>query len=103
MWDEDGEFLLAEAAYHIPRWLKPETAPHRIFLRAGAVHIVPLPSSPADIGVLPVSPTLQESLALLASGKVRGGAQTTNPLESCPGPLKPELSRFNFPGRLDRS
>jgi hypothetical protein len=25
-WDNDGEFLLIEAAYALPRWLKPETA-----------------------------------------------------------------------------
>ena len=28
-WDNDGEFLLIEAAYALPRWLKPETAANR--------------------------------------------------------------------------
>jgi hypothetical protein len=28
-WDADGEFLLIEAAYALPRWLKPETAGNR--------------------------------------------------------------------------
>ena len=28
-WDNDGEFLLIEAAYSLPRWLKPETATNR--------------------------------------------------------------------------
>ena len=39
--DEDGHFLLIEAAHVIPRWLTPERASNRVFLRAGAVHIVP--------------------------------------------------------------
>lgn len=42
-WDNDGEFLLIEAAYGLPRWLKPETAQNRLWLHAGAVHLVPLP------------------------------------------------------------
>ena len=29
LWDGDGEFLLIEAAYALPRWLKPETAGNR--------------------------------------------------------------------------
>ena len=28
--DSDGEFLLIEAAHHIPKWLKPETAENRV-------------------------------------------------------------------------
>lgn len=43
VWDNDGEFLLIEAAYGLPRWLKPETAQNRLWLHAGTVHLVPLP------------------------------------------------------------
>ena len=39
--DEDGELLLIEAAHAIPRWLTPERATNRVFLRRGALHIVP--------------------------------------------------------------
>ena len=39
--DDDGELLLIEAAYALPRWLTPERAANRIFLRSGALHIVP--------------------------------------------------------------
>ena len=39
--DADGELLLIEAAHAIPKWLTPERAPNRVFLRAGALHIVP--------------------------------------------------------------
>lgn len=30
MWDNDGEFLLIEAAYSLPKGLKPENAEHRV-------------------------------------------------------------------------
>lgn len=43
MWDNDGEFLLIEAAYGLPRWLKPETAQNRVWLHGGAFHLVPPP------------------------------------------------------------
>lgn len=44
-WDNDGEFLLIEAAYALPKWLKPESAANRVWLKEGQLHIVPLPSS----------------------------------------------------------
>ncbi|KAH1161258.1 hypothetical protein GLYMA_01G022800v4 [Glycine max] len=37
----DGDFLLIEAAFHLPRWLNPDSAHHRLFLRDGSLHIVP--------------------------------------------------------------
>ena len=45
--DGDGELLLIEAAHAIPRWLTPETAENRVFLRGGELHIVPRPRTPA--------------------------------------------------------
>ena len=41
--DNDGEFLLIEAANHLPNWLKPETAIHRVWITPplGALHIIP--------------------------------------------------------------
>ncbi|KAJ0703635.1 putative Ecd family protein [Helianthus annuus] len=41
VWDTDGEFLLIEAAFHLPKWLNPETSTNRIFIRGGDLHIVP--------------------------------------------------------------
>ena len=49
--DSDGEFLLIEAADVLPEWVNPLTVVNRVFLSAGTVHIIPPPSSPADIGV----------------------------------------------------
>ncbi|KAJ2663411.1 hypothetical protein IWW48_001294 [Coemansia sp. RSA 1200] len=40
--DADGEFLLAEAAMHIPHWLTPENSSNRVFIYKGRLHIVPL-------------------------------------------------------------
>uniref|UniRef100_A0A2P2K4P3 Protein ecdysoneless homolog n=1 Tax=Rhizophora mucronata TaxID=61149 RepID=A0A2P2K4P3_RHIMU len=41
VWDNDGEFLLIEAAFHLPRWLNPENSKDRVFIRHGDLHIVP--------------------------------------------------------------
>ena len=40
--DNDGQYLLIEAAEHIPSWLSPHNCQNRIWLRAGEVHIIPL-------------------------------------------------------------
>lgn len=37
VWDNDGEFLLIEAAYSLPRWLKPEAATNRVSVEGEAV------------------------------------------------------------------
>ncbi|CAM8881615.1 unnamed protein product [Rhodiola kirilowii] len=41
VWDTDGEFLLIEAAFYLPRWIDPENSENRVFVRGGDVHIVP--------------------------------------------------------------
>lgn len=49
MWDSDGEFLLIETAFSLPRWVKPDTSLNRVFIRRGDLHIVPrdrFPSTP---------------------------------------------------------
>ena len=30
VFDTDGEFLLIEAAHHLPKWLDPDTADNRV-------------------------------------------------------------------------
>ncbi|ODQ53514.1 SGT1-domain-containing protein [Saitoella complicata NRRL Y-17804] len=39
--DTDGEFLLIEAAHVLPRWLNPDNADNRVWLRQGDVVIIP--------------------------------------------------------------
>ncbi|XP_076882080.1 protein ecdysoneless homolog [Bidens hawaiensis] len=60
VWDTDGEFLLIEAAFHLPKWLNPETSTNRIFIRGGSLHIIPKNHFPSD-------PTLFDSLSYLST------------------------------------
>ena len=41
VWDDDGEFLLIEAAEDLPRWVAPDTSTNRVFLYGGEFHLVP--------------------------------------------------------------
>lgn len=59
MWDTDGEFLLIEAAFHLPRWVNPDNSLNRVFIRRGDLHIVPRNRLP--------SPSLADSLKYLVN------------------------------------
>ncbi|KAI7898786.1 SGT1 protein-domain-containing protein [Cokeromyces recurvatus] len=48
--DNDGDVLLIEAALALPPWLDPSNSQNRVYLYDGNIHIIPLPTSPADIG-----------------------------------------------------
>ncbi|CAK9231285.1 unnamed protein product [Sphagnum troendelagicum] len=61
--DGDGQFLLIEAAYSLPRWLKPETSSNRVFIRQGCLHFLPPSSIPVNS-----SSSLQKALEVLARG-----------------------------------
>ncbi|XP_051578631.1 protein ecdysoneless homolog [Myxocyprinus asiaticus] len=39
--DNDGQFLLIEAAEHLPKWLDPDSSENRVFLYQGELHILP--------------------------------------------------------------
>ncbi|KAH0714155.1 hypothetical protein KY284_007060 [Solanum tuberosum] len=58
VWDSDGEFLLIETAFHLPRWVNPDTATNRVFIRGGFLHIIPN-------SVIPTTPSIHEALNLL--------------------------------------
>ena len=62
VWDNDGEFLLIEAAYSLPRWLKPELSANRVWLSGGALHLVPLPCTRTP--TLPLAPSAVQVGAL---------------------------------------
>lgn len=49
VFDTDGEFLLIEAAFHLPRWLNPDTSFNRVFIRAGGIHIIPNSVNPSTL------------------------------------------------------
>lgn len=46
--DNDGEFMLIEAADHLDSWLGPENATNRVWIRQGSVHIISPDISGAD-------------------------------------------------------
>lgn len=41
VFDNDGQFLLIEAAEHLPEWLEPHSSTHRLFIQNGNLHIIP--------------------------------------------------------------
>ncbi|CAN6983087.1 unnamed protein product [Brassica oleracea var. botrytis] len=88
-WDTDGEFLLIEAAFHLPRWLNPETSRNRVFIRGGDLHIVPRSRLP--------DPSLLASLRFLLE---RGGSESraSDPVQTA---LKNRVS--GYPDRAWRS
>ncbi|XP_068654766.1 protein ecdysoneless homolog [Aristolochia californica] len=61
VFDSDGQFLLIEAAFSLPRWLNPETSENRVFIRNGALHTIPKKQFPSN-------PTLLEALKILSGG-----------------------------------
>ncbi|CAL8254863.1 unnamed protein product [Lota lota] len=66
--DNDGEFLLIEAADYLPTWLNPETSENRVFIHRGQFHILPCPSRSNAVGIpKDVVPTVPQALALLSS------------------------------------
>ena len=40
--DNDGQFLLIESAAQLPDWVDPSNSTHRVFIRAGRLHFIPL-------------------------------------------------------------
>lgn len=60
VWDSDGEFLLIETAFHLPRWVNPDSATNRVFIRGGFLHIIPY-------SLIPSTPSLHEALVLLSN------------------------------------
>ena len=64
--DNDGEFLLIEAAEYLPKWLEPDTSGNRVFINQGNLHIIPLPSKPSEITELPTGKlTVYQALKIL--------------------------------------
>ena len=68
LWDNDGCFLLIEAALTLPRWLKPEVADRRVWVHDGRLHIVPLPSKAQP--TIPVQPSVSAALSLVRGPEV---------------------------------
>lgn len=82
VWDSDGEFLLIEAAFSLPRWLNPDSSSNRIFIRAGDLHIVPKRISPS-------TPSLAFSLEALKNPEI-----DTKASDSVQSVLKKKISGY---------
>ncbi|XP_062286099.1 protein ecdysoneless homolog [Scomber scombrus] len=66
--DNDGEFLLIEAADYLPKWLNPDTSENRVFLCRGELLILPYPSKSSPVGVSrDVVPSVAQAVALLST------------------------------------
>eukprot|EP00743_Colponemidia_sp_Colp-15_P009607 GILK01010508.1.p1 GENE.GILK01010508.1~~GILK01010508.1.p1 ORF type:complete len:726 (-),score=156.19 GILK01010508.1:84-2261(-) len=63
--DADGQFLLIEAAMFLPRWINPDTSVNRVFLRGGALHLLPKRITTGGTGVEQIS--LHQALDFLRS------------------------------------
>uniref|UniRef100_A0A672QM31 Protein ecdysoneless homolog n=1 Tax=Sinocyclocheilus grahami TaxID=75366 RepID=A0A672QM31_SINGR len=50
VYDNDGQFLLIEAAEHLPKWLDPDSSENRVFLFRGELHILPNRTHSGDVG-----------------------------------------------------
>ncbi|XAR58162.1 hypothetical protein NMG60_11026565 [Bertholletia excelsa] len=77
LWDNDGEFLLIEAAFHLPQWLNPENSTNRIFIRRGHLDIIGRKQFPS-------TPTLFESLSYLINcgGKARASDSVQSAIQN---------------------
>ncbi|KAM9188224.1 protein ecdysoneless homolog [Mergus octosetaceus] len=65
--DNDGEFLLIEAAEVLPKWLRPENSDNRVFFYKGELHIIPLSETQEQDDCEPSAacPTISQALRLL--------------------------------------
>ncbi|XP_019363327.1 PREDICTED: protein ecdysoneless homolog [Gavialis gangeticus] len=63
--DNDGEFLLIEAADFLPKWLNPENSANRVFFRRGELCIIPQSKTCEEEP--DSSPTIPQVLALLSA------------------------------------
>ncbi|XP_057885492.1 protein ecdysoneless homolog isoform X1 [Melospiza georgiana] len=66
--DNDGEFLLIEAADFLPKWLNPDNSENRVFFYKGELHII-APGEPWEQGWALSAPraTVPQALALLST------------------------------------
>ncbi|CAH2091131.1 unnamed protein product [Euphydryas editha] len=90
--DNDGHFLLIEAADYLPSWANPDTSENRVFIYDQCVHIIPPDLAPIDSNL-----TLNEALILVA----KKSDQTKASLEIQQAILKkvgkyPERIKENF-------
>ncbi|XP_069836613.1 protein ecdysoneless homolog isoform X2 [Dendropsophus ebraccatus] len=65
--DNDGEFLLIEAADFLPKWLKPENSSNRVFFYHGKLCIIPLQQDEGDLPDPASNINISQALMLLSA------------------------------------
>ncbi|XP_021038236.1 protein ecdysoneless homolog [Mus caroli] len=66
--DNDGEFLLIEAADFLPKWLDPDNSANRVFFHHGELCIIPVPRKSERMSWLPMTPpTIQQALSIISA------------------------------------
>uniref|UniRef100_A0A8C0DCV2 Ecdysoneless cell cycle regulator n=1 Tax=Balaenoptera musculus TaxID=9771 RepID=A0A8C0DCV2_BALMU len=66
--DNDGEFLLIEAADFLPKWLDPDNSANRVFFHHGELCIIPAPKKPEAVSWLPTTvQTISQALNILST------------------------------------
>nr|XP_012617974.1 protein ecdysoneless homolog isoform X1 [Microcebus murinus] len=66
--DNDGEFLLIEAADFLPKWLDPDNSTNRVFFHRGELCIIPTPRKPGAVSWLPATPpTVPQALNIIST------------------------------------
>ncbi|XP_017518655.1 protein ecdysoneless homolog isoform X2 [Manis javanica] len=100
--DNDGEFLLIEAADFLPKWLDPENSANRVFFHHGELCIIPAPRKPGAVSWLPATtPTIPQALniisahpeKILASESIR--AAITRRIRGYPEKIQASLHRVH--------
>uniref|UniRef100_A0A8C6DC77 Ecdysoneless cell cycle regulator n=1 Tax=Moschus moschiferus TaxID=68415 RepID=A0A8C6DC77_MOSMO len=66
--DNDGEFLLIEAADFLPKWLDPDNSANRVFFHQGELCIIPAPKKSGTVSWLPTTPpTISQALSIIST------------------------------------
>ncbi|KAG2462809.1 ECD protein, partial [Polypterus senegalus] len=66
--DNDGEFLLIEAAEYLPKWLNPESSNNRVFIFQGELHIIPVPKTEDErLWLSEGNPSILQALKIIGS------------------------------------
>lgn len=66
--DNDGEFLLIEAADFLPKWLDPDNSVNRVFFHHGKLCIIPAPRKHEASSWLPTRPpTVPQALNIIST------------------------------------
>ena len=84
VWDDDGEFLLIEAAYALPRWLSPEIADNRLWIVGGEFCCVPDERAGGEKGGVAGKVSVEQAIDVLCRFResvVEHGRKLKGPIE----------------------